>query len=187
MTLDWQQLFTWLWWWLLTKCQSPLLTTVLLNFSKFDKLKIELSSIWRKLRITLENHFFIYLACNQSLYFRLSWFTFALWDNLWFCFSFIQYKPENVFGMVCPCCRGTIWCSTSLIFFFCLAKFFNHSCYLSLFLSDLYLLARRRFSLAILALKNNHKYHKITKIESRNNTLNSTGNIASIHVCEVQQ
>ena len=118
MTLDWQQLFTWLWWWLLTKCQSPLLTTVLLNFSKFDKLKIELSAIWRKLRITLENHFFIYLACNQSLYFRLSWFTFALWDNLWFCFSFIQYKPGNVFGMVCPCCRGTIWCSTSLIFFF---------------------------------------------------------------------
>lgn len=72
-------------------------------------------------------------------------------------------------------------------FFFCLAKFFNHSCHLSLFLSDLYLLARRRFSLAILALKNNHKYHKITKIESRNNTLNSAGNIVSIHICEVQQ
>ena len=131
MTLDWQQLFTWLWWWLLTKCQSPLLTTVLLNFSKFDKLKIELSSIWRKLRITLENHFCIYLACNQSLYFRLSWFTFALWDNLWFCFSFIQYKPGNVFGMVCPCCRGTIWCSTSLIFFFVLPN--------SLIISAIYL------------------------------------------------
>ena len=74
-----------------------------------------------------------------------------------------------------------------LFFFFCLAKFFNHTCHLSLFLSDLYLLARRRFSLAILALKNNHKYHKITKIESRNNTLNSAGNIVSIHICEVQQ
>ena len=61
-TFDWQQPFTWLWWWLplrLSKCQSPLPTTVLLRTILTRTIKL--------------HYYMLPLGSNHLLYFNFSY------------------------------------------------------------------------------------------------------------------